>query len=80
VILFPFLDLLAVLTSVVMIVVLLASGDLRPRSGGIVAVWFVTAVWVQFAAASAIVAAGGLGLQTLLAIYLVVKWRLLTDR
>ena len=62
-----------------MFVLLSLSGGLDVRTGALVGVWFAASVWAQFFSTSAIVAAAGLGLQTLLAIYLLVRWRLYSN-
>jgi hypothetical protein len=74
--LFPFASLLATAVSVAFIVMLWFSGDLRPRGGVVVVVWFVAAAWCQFVGGSAALSATGLVLQTLLAIGLIARWRL----
>lgn len=74
--LFPFLGWLAVGTSVTLLVMLFAGGDLRPRSGALVLACLLAAAYGQFFGSSAVIAAGGLVLQTLLAIGLIVRWRL----
>jgi hypothetical protein len=74
--LLPFLALLAVLTSIVMIVLFFLNGDLGIRTGVVVVAWCAAAGWAQFFSTSAMVAAAGLAVQTLLAIYLLVRWRL----
>jgi hypothetical protein len=73
---FPFLTWLAAATSLTTLAMLAAAGDLRPRAGAIVVALFLIAAYCQFASTSAIVAAAGLGLQTVLAIALIVRWRL----
>jgi hypothetical protein len=73
---FPFVGWLAAATSVTMLAMLAAAGELRARGAAFVVALFVTAAYCQFFSASAIVSAAGLGLQTLLAIALIVRWRL----
>jgi hypothetical protein len=63
-------------TSAVLLVLLAWLGDLRWRAGAILVVAFVAFLYCQFFGQSALVAAIGLGLQTMLAIYLIVRWRL----
>ena len=67
---------LAAATSLAMLVMLATAGELRPRGGAIFVTLFVIAASCQFLSASAIVGAAGLALQTLLAIALIVRWRL----
>ncbi len=74
--LFPFVVYLAPITSLVLLVMLASAGDLRYRAGLLLGAIFAVAAYGQFVGGSAIVAALGLGLQTLLAIYLIVRWRL----
>ena len=74
--LFPFVVYLAPITSVVLLVMLAAAGELRPSAGLVFSAIFAVAAYCQFLGGSPLVAAGGLGLQTLLAIYLIVRWRL----
>jgi hypothetical protein len=73
--LFPFAGWLAVVTSLAALTVLSALGDVQRRSGIILFVWWLVAAYCQFFGSSAIVAAIGLALQTVLAIYLVLRWR-----
>ena len=75
--LFPVVVYLAAATSIVVLTMLAAAGEMRRRSAIAVGAWFALAAYCQFFAASAVLAAVGLGLQTLLAIYLVLRWRLL---
>jgi hypothetical protein len=74
--LFLFAGWLAAATSTVMLVMLAAAGDLRARSGGAMIALFLIAAYCQFFSGSAIGSAAGLALQTLLAISLIVRWRL----
>ena len=74
--LFPFLGYLAILTSIVMLALLAAIGEVSLRSGVVLTVWLLTAGYAQFFGASMMVGAVGLVLQTLLALYLTVRWRL----
>jgi cell shape-determining protein MreD len=74
--LFPFVVYLAAVTSVVLLVALYWSGDLPTRTGAFLAVIFGVATYWQFFGPSAVIAALGLGVQTMLAIYLLVRWRL----
>ena len=74
--LFPFAVYLAPIVSVVVFVMLAAAGELGWRAWLALGAIFAVAAYLQFLGGSAIIAAGGLGLQTLLAIYLIVRWRL----
>jgi hypothetical protein len=74
--LFPFSVWLAAATSVVMLAMLVAAGDLRSRSLIAFVAWFLVAAGCQFAGRSAGLVAAGLALQTLLAVALIVRWRL----
>jgi hypothetical protein len=74
--LFPFVVYLASIVSVVLLVMLAAAGELRWRAGLALGATFAVAAYCQFLGGSPLIAAGGLGLQTLLAIYLIVRWRL----
>lgn len=74
--LFPFAGWLAIGTSFGVLVALCALGDVGRRSGTILLAWLVLAGYCQFLVPSSIVAAVGLALQTMLAIYLIVRWRL----
>jgi hypothetical protein len=74
--LISFLAPLATLTSIVMLVLLLATGEVRLRGGVLLAALFLAAGYAQFFGASPGVSVIGLGCQTLLAVYLIVRWRL----
>lgn len=74
--LFPFAAWLAVATSAVMLVMLYAAGELRGRGGAFAVAWFLVAASCQFAGDSQVIVALGLALQTLLAIGLIVRWRM----
>jgi hypothetical protein len=73
--LFPFVVYLAPITSLVLLVMLASAGELRLGAGLVLGAIFAVGAYCQFLGGSAIVAALGLGLQTLLAIYLIVRWR-----
>ena len=73
---FPFAGWLAIVTSAIMLAMLFAVGELQPRQGAVLAGCLLLAGYCQFFAESPLVAAGGLALQTALAIYLTVRWRL----
>jgi hypothetical protein len=74
--LFPFAGFLAIATSIVALVMLCSLGDLRPRAGILLCAGVAAAGYCQFFAPSAVIALAGLAGQTVLAIYLVVRWRL----
>ena len=74
--LFPFLAYLAILTSIVMLVMLIAIGEVGLRAGVPLAGLLLAAGYAQFFGDSIIVSTIGLGCQTVLAIYLIVRWRL----
>jgi hypothetical protein len=73
---FPFLTWLAAATSLAVMMMLAAAGDLRPRGAAVVVALFLGAAYCQFLSGSSGLAAAGLGVQTLLAIALIVRWRL----
>ena len=72
----PFLAWLAAITSAVLLIVLWRLGELRRLSVGVLLGWFLLAAYCQFLAASAIVGSVGLLFQTILAIYLMLRWKL----
>jgi hypothetical protein len=74
--LFPFLAWLAPITSAVLLTLLWNLGDLGRGTLAVLLAWFLLAGWCQFLAGSAVVAAAGLLLQTILAIYLIFRWKL----
>jgi len=74
--LFPFVTLLAAATSLAMLIMLAAAGELRLPTGAAAAALFLGAAYCQFLSGSPGLAAAGLGVQTLLAIALIVRWRL----
>jgi hypothetical protein len=73
---FPFLVWGATATSLVLFVVLWNIDELGVRRLAILGVWFAGAAWCQFFSGSPVWVAVGLGLQTLLAVYLLILWRL----
>ena len=73
---FPFLVWLAAITSAVHLAVLWNLAELRPRNLAVLLGWFLLAGYCQFFVGSATLRAVGLLLQTLLAVYLVVRLRL----
>jgi len=50
-------------------------GTLLGKSLAIHVSWFAAAVWLQFFASSAALSAAGLVLQTVLAVYLILRWK-----
>lgn len=72
---FPLLLYLAAAVSAVLLIVLWRLGELRRRSGAVLLVWFALAGYAQFFAGSMRWGAIGLGLQTMLAIYLLLRWK-----
>jgi hypothetical protein len=76
ILLFPFLAWLAILTSAVTLVLLSTSGESGWKHGAAALVWLLAAGYWQFFGSSAVMSAIGLLLQTLLAIYLIVRWKL----
>ena len=73
---FPFLGWLAVITSAVLLVALWGLGELRGAGFGLLLGWFLIAGCCQFLGESTLVWAAGLLLQTVLAIYLLIRWRM----
>ena len=72
---FPFLGWLAAITSGVLIVVLWTASEVTRRAGAVLVVWFLVAGLCQFRGASAFSTTAGLVLQTVLAIYLILRWK-----
>jgi len=72
----PFLAWLAAITSGVFLARLWSLGEIRPRELAAALGCFLIAGYCQFLGGSAIVSAAGLAIQTVLAIYLTVRWRL----
>ncbi len=72
---FPFLVWLAPAASAVLLGVLWKSGELRPLRLALLLGWFLVAGYLQFFARSALTAAVGGLLQTILAIALLLRWR-----
>jgi len=73
---FPFLAWLAAIISAILLAALWNLGELGPRGLAVLGVWFCVAAYCQFLGGSAIVAALGLLCQTILAIYLIIRWKL----
>jgi hypothetical protein len=72
----PFISWLAAITSLVTMVILWATGEFGLTTGAVVCIWFLVALYLQMFGASAIVAAIGLSLQTILAAYLSIRLKL----
>jgi hypothetical protein len=73
---FPLIGWFAGGTTLAMLAMLAAAGDLRGRSAAVLIALFLMAAYAQFFSGSVIARAVGLTLQTLLAISLIVRWRL----
>jgi len=74
-ILFPFLAWIAVATSAALLVVLRWTGDLAGRALAVLFAWFLVAAALQFFGPSEASSVAGLALQTALAVYLVLRWK-----
>jgi hypothetical protein len=72
----PFISWLAAITSAVTMGLLWTSGELGPRAGAALCAWFLLALYLQIFGASMLVAAIGLTLQTVLAVYLSIRLKL----
>ena len=73
---FPLLGWLAPLTSAALLIGLWILGDSRRPGLAVLLGWLLLAAYCQFFTRSAVVAAVGLLCQTILAIYLLLRWRL----
>lgn len=69
------MPLVAVTASAVLLVALRWTGDLEGRSFSVLLGWFGAAAGLQFIVRSPALALAGLLLQTVLAVYLMLKWR-----
>ena len=74
--LFPFSAWIAPVTSASLLAILWGFGDIDPRQGILLSVWLVVAAYLQFFGESMATVATGLGLQTILALYLILYWKL----
>jgi hypothetical protein len=74
--LFPFSAWIALVTSTCLLVILWSVGDLGARQGVALSVWLVVAGYLQFFGESMATVAAGLGAQTVLALYLILYWKL----
>jgi hypothetical protein len=72
----PFLTWLAAIASAALLVVLWQFGELRGNGLALVLGWFLAAGYCQFFAGSPVVEAAGIALQTILAIGLILRFRL----
>ena len=72
----PFISWLAAITSVVTLGLLWTSGELGLRTGAVVGIWFLVALYLQAFGATMLVSAIGLSLQTILAAYLSIRLKL----
>lgn len=72
----PFIDWLAALTSIALLIVLWRSGDIGQIEAPVLAVWFVAAAGVQVFSDSFLASKIALALQTVLAVYLIIRWRI----
>ncbi len=75
--LFPFIAYVAVVTSAALLGMLYAYGELGPAQRVVLPVWLLLAGYCQFFGSSAAVATLGLVLQTCLAIYLLLCWKVM---
>ena len=74
--LFPFSAWIAIVTSTALLVILWSFGDIEARQGLVLSVWLVVACYLQFFGESMATVAAGLALQTALALYLILYWKL----
>lgn len=72
---FPFLTWIAPISSAILLALLWMEGEVRRRTGLLVLLVFVVAVYCQFFASSAVVSAVGLCVQTVLAVGLLLRWK-----
>lgn len=73
--LLPWVVWLATITSIGLLVVLFRLGELGPRALVLLGAWWLAAAYQQFFGRSALATAAGLVLQTVLAVYLIMRWR-----
>lgn len=73
--LFPLAAWLAAMISAIFLALLSTLGELGRRSLVVLLSWFLLAGYCQFLAGSAVVRGVGLVLQTMLAIYLILRWK-----
>jgi hypothetical protein len=72
---FPFLPYLAAVVGAVLLAVRWTAEDASPLARAVLLAWFVVAAYCQFFGGSAVLSAAGLALQTALAVYLLIWWR-----
>lgn len=72
----PYIVWLAVITSAVLLVGLWQLGDLGQVSLAVLPGWFLVAAYLQFGTSSGMLSAVGLLLQTTLAVYLILRWKI----
>lgn len=72
----PFLPWLATATSATLLIVLWRTGELSPRTLVVLLAWFGIAACCEFGPFSTGLSTTGLVFQTILAILLIVRWRL----
>ena len=73
---FPFLVWIAIVTSAALLIAMRAAGDLGARGTILFGTWWCVAAWCQFCATSPLLAAAGLAGQTVLAVVLLMRWKL----
>lgn len=74
--LFPFIAYVAVVTSITLLAILWNSGDIGQVQGIVLTGWLAGAAYCQFFGESMATVVIGLGLQTVLALYLILYWKL----
>lgn len=74
--LFPFSAWIAIVTSTSLLAILWGFGDMDARQGVVLSVWLLIAGYLQFFGESMATVAVGLALQTMLALYLILYWKL----
>ena len=76
--LFPFSAWIALVTSASLLAILWGFGEMEQRQGIVLSVWLAVAAYLQFFGGSMTTVVTGLGLQTILALYLILYWKLRT--
>jgi hypothetical protein len=71
----PFIDWLAALTSITLLIVLWRAGDIGQVEAAILGLWFTAAAGVQVFSDSFLATRIALAFQTVLAVYLIIRWR-----
>jgi hypothetical protein len=72
----PLIDWLAALTSITLLIVLWRAADIGQLEAAVLAVWFAASAGVQVFSDSFLATRIALALQTVLAVYLIIRWRL----